>query len=140
MHNSKIKNLKDFLSSNDFYRISFDQISELSNCSDIIKELIYVVGYNNIEVDVLSPNIVVYKAGMFWGDLDEKLILNNGHLDGKLLPAIQAVFNVLSDIQRQSNIIDLYSHEMKSKIINDILQKNSIDSCFYNQILIRMAS
>lgn len=138
MHNKKIENLKKLLDTNEFLSLNFNDIIAKPNCTDLIKDLIFLVGYNNIEIEHKSSNNVIFKAGMFVGDLDEKLHLKDNILDGKLLLAIETVFNVLLDIQRQSNILELYPRDMRNKINSEIEQKNNINSLFFNNIKSRM--
>ncbi|MCW0507850.1 hypothetical protein [Aeromonas piscicola] len=134
MHNRKIDSLKEFVSINDFISLSFEDILSWPNANEVISDLIFLVGYNYIEHECNSNGFNIFKAGMFYNEMDEKLTLSESGLEGKLLLAVKTAFNVYIDIQKQSNVMDLYSPDMRESIAADIIKKNKIDLFFFNQI------
>lgn len=139
MHNRKIESLKGLIGRDGFISFSFEDVLKLPNVDNIISDLIFLVGYNFIECEHSSNGCLNFKAGMFYDDLDEKLTFNENGLEGKLLLAVKTVYNVYIDMQRQSNIMDLYSPDMRSSYVGNILSKNKIDLFLFNQIQQRIA-
>ncbi|HHX8340029.1 TPA: hypothetical protein ACVOY6_003654, partial [Vibrio alginolyticus] len=80
----------------------------------------------------------IFKAGMFPSSLEEVLTLKCNIITGSLVDAVQITFNTILDINRQSNILELYPREMRKSINDEIIKKNNIDSNFLNQLNSRL--
>ncbi|MBH0087661.1 hypothetical protein [Pseudoalteromonas sp. NSLLW218] len=130
--------INDFFDSENFLNLEFDEILNAPNSELIISNLIYLVGYNHIEIEHEQPNLTVFNAGMFTGDLDQKLKIENGKLEGKLLDVANTVFNTLKDIKKESDISDYYSPEMRKLKHLEILKKNNIDPSFLKELRMRL--
>tara|TARA_B100002049_G_scaffold12162_1_gene8754 strand:- start:1201 stop:1536 length:336 start_codon:yes stop_codon:yes gene_type:complete len=104
---------------------------------EIIKDLVFVVGYNYIELNEQGTGDIIITAGVVPEDLREVLTIRNKKLNGKLSKRVETTFNTLLDIKRQSNILELYPREMR-KSINEKIMNNNIDTFFFNQIKSRI--
>jgi hypothetical protein len=138
MHNRKIDNLKTLVNTEAFLSISFDDALKLPNAVDIAADLIFVIGYNFINIERISEHTYTFNAGMFEGDLDTKITLNNMEVSGKLQSAIKTTFNIIQEIKAKSDIVDLYPREMRDNIYKKIMERHNIDSFIFNQINYRL--
>ncbi|TOM44358.1 hypothetical protein CGH76_25105, partial [Vibrio parahaemolyticus] len=98
---------------------------------EIIEDLVFVIGYNYIDLTEQNNGDIIITAGVVPEDLREVLSIRNKNLDGKLSERVETTFNTLLDIKRQSNILELYPREMRKSINEEIMKKNNIDSCFF---------
>lgn len=140
MFKTEIENLKQIIESDDFLSLSFEDLFKFKNSDLILEDLIYLVGYNIISIERTPSEVTILSAGMFINDLDEKIRIHDCHIEGKLLLAITTVFNLVLEIKRTSNIIDLYSTEMIVKIHNEIARKYKIDVSFLNLVRQRLTN
>lgn len=137
MHKTKIDKLGELLNSNGFLSTTFVDILDKSQSKEIIEDLVFVIGYNYIDLTEQNNGDIIITAGVVPEDLREVLSIRNKNLDGKLSERVETTFNTLLDIKRQSNILELYPREMRKSINEEIMKKNNIDSCFFNQIKLR---
>ncbi|MBF4232616.1 hypothetical protein [Vibrio anguillarum] len=137
MHKTKIDKLSELLNSNGFLSTTFVDILDNSQSKEIIEDLVFVIGYNYIDLTEQNNGDIIITAGVVPEDLREVLTVRNKNLDGKLSERVETTFNTLLDIKRQSNILELYPREMRKSINEEIMKKNNIDSCFFNQIKLR---
>lgn len=137
MHKKKIDKLSELLNSNGFLSTTFVDILDMSQSKEIIEDLVFVVGYNYIDLTEQDNGDIIITAGVVPEDLREVLTIRNKKLDGKLSKRVETTFNTLLDIKRQSNILELYPREMRKNINEEIMKNNNIDSCFFNQIKLR---
>ncbi|HCG5943343.1 TPA: hypothetical protein N2935_000341 [Vibrio parahaemolyticus] len=137
MHKTKIDKLSELLNSNGFLSTTFVDILDKSQSKEIIEDLVFVIGYNYIVLTEQNNGDIIITAGVVPEDLREVLSIRNKNLDGKLSERVETTFNTLLDIKRQSNILELYPREMRKSINEEIMKKNNIDSCFFNQIKLR---
>ncbi|EOC1766103.1 hypothetical protein ACI1G2_002702 [Vibrio fluvialis] len=137
MHKTKIDKLSELLNSNGFLSTTFVDILDMSQSKEIIEDLVFVVGYNYIDLTEQDNGDIIITAGVVPEDLREVLTIRNKKLDGKLSKRVETTFNTLLDIKRQSNILELYPREMRKNINEEIMKNNNIDSCFFNQIKLR---
>ncbi|ELC9520473.1 hypothetical protein RJY08_001926 [Vibrio alginolyticus] len=137
MHKTKIDKLSELLNSNGFLLTTFVDILDMSQSKEIIEDLVFVVGYNYIDLTEQDNGDIIITAGVVPEDLREVLTIRNKKLDGKLSKRVETTFNTLLDIKRQSNILELYPREMRKNINEEIMKNNNIDSCFFNQIKLR---
>ncbi|EKL9827947.1 TPA: hypothetical protein NKA96_002995 [Vibrio parahaemolyticus] len=137
MHKTKIDKLSELLNSNGFLSTTFVDILDKSQSKEIIEDLVFVIGYNYIDLTEQNNGDIIITAGVVPEDLREVLSIRNKNLDGKLSERVETTFNTLLDIKRQSNILELYPREMRKSINEEIMKKNNIDSCFFNQIKLR---
>lgn len=100
--------------------------------------MIYLVGYNIIFTERTPTGTTIFSAGMFANDLDEKIRLDNNHIEGKLLLAIKTVFNIILEMKKLPNVVDLYSTEMIVKLNNAIAKNNKVDILFLNLVRNRL--
>lgn len=137
-----IKNKAELLTKtsilNDFIDIDFDELSKKDEFPSIVEGLIFLVGYNHIEVKNISSNSIIFYAGNFPEDIDEKISIENSEIDGKLLMAIKTAFNVLKDIKSQPDELAFYPREIIEENNNKILEKNKIGPFFLSQIRSRI--
>lgn len=140
MFKTKIGHLKQVIKSDDFLSLSFEDLVMLNNSVQLLEDLIYLVGYNIITIERTPSGTIIFNAGMFTNDLDEKIRLDNNHIEGKLLLAIKTAFNLILEIQRLPNVIDLYSNEMIANLNNEIVKNNSVDISFLNLIRNRLTN
>lgn len=138
MLKKKIEILNKISGSDDFIKIDFNDLLNMEGFPGIVEDLIFLVGYNYIVVEKDASNASCFFAGMFPGDMDEKITIRDHKIDGKLLLAIETVFNVLQDLKSQSNILELYPRDVRESIVNGILNKNKIEQTFLNQISYRI--
>ncbi|EGR0771081.1 hypothetical protein HBG08_004092 [Vibrio parahaemolyticus] len=138
MLKSKIDELKLFIESSDFLSKSFNDILTSKNNFKLIEDLIFLIGYNYIIVERKQGDEFIFKAGMFPSSLEEVLTLKCNIITGSLVDAVQITFNTILDINRQSNILELYPREMRKSINDEIIKKNNIDSNFLNQLNSRL--
>lgn len=138
MLKKKIEILNKISDSDDFIKIDFNDLLNMEGFSEIVEDLIFLVGYNYIVVEKDASNSSCFFAGMFPGDMDEKITIIDHKIDGKLLLAIETVFNVLQDLKSQSNILELYPRDVRESIVEGVLNKNKIEQIFLNQISYRM--
>ncbi|EJS0325239.1 MULTISPECIES: hypothetical protein [Vibrio] len=138
MLKSKIDELKLFIESSDFLSKSFNDILTSKNNFKLIEDLIFLIGYNYISVERKQGDEFIFKAGMFPSSLEEVLTLKCNIITGSLVDAVQITFNTILDINRQSNILELYPREMRKSINDEIIKKNNIDSNFLNQLNSRL--
>ncbi len=138
MLKSKIDELKLFIESSDFLSKSFNDILTSKNNLKLIEDLIFLIGYNYISVERKQGDEFIFKAGMFPSSLEEVLTLKCNIITGSLVDAVQITFNTILDINRQSNILELYPREMRKSINDEIIKKNNIDSNFLNQLNSRL--
>ncbi|EJL7426822.1 hypothetical protein ACWO25_004209 [Vibrio parahaemolyticus] len=138
MLKSKIDELKLFIESSDFLSKSFNDILTSKNNFKLIEDLIFLIGYNYISVEIKQGDEFIFKAGMFPSSLEEVLTLKCNIITGSLVDAVQITFNTILDINRQSNILELYPREMRKSINDEIIKKNNIDSNFLNQLNSRL--
>ncbi|MBF4327624.1 hypothetical protein EAY16_20280, partial [Vibrio anguillarum] len=136
-HKTKIDKLSELLNSNGFLSTTFVDILDNSQSKEIIEDLVFVIGYNYIDLTEQNNGDIIITAGVVPEDLREVLTVRNKNLDGKLSERVETTFNTLLDIKRQSNILELYPREMRKSINEEIMKKNNIDSCFFNQIKLR---
>ncbi|SDI00820.1 hypothetical protein SAMN04488136_14413 [Vibrio xiamenensis] len=137
MHKTKIEKLSELLNSNGFLSTTFVDILDMSQSKEIIEDLVFVVGYNYIDLTEQDNGDIIITAGVVPEDLREVLTIRNKNIDGKLSKRVETTFNTLLDIKRQSNILELYPREMRKNINEEIMKNNNIDSCFFNQIKLR---
>ncbi|EHV5551576.1 hypothetical protein K0W38_002789 [Vibrio vulnificus] len=137
MHKTKIDKLSELLNSNGFLSTTFVDILDMSQSKEIIEDLVFVVGYNYIDLTEQDNGDIIITAGVVPEDLREVLTIRNKKLDGKLSKRVETTFNTLLDIKRQSNILELYPREMRKNVNEEIMKNNNIDSCFFNQIKLR---
>ncbi|MBF4371351.1 hypothetical protein EAY04_25530, partial [Vibrio anguillarum] len=137
MHKTKIDKLSELLNSNGFLSTTFVDILDNSQSKKISEDLVFVIGYNYIDLTEQNNGDIIITAGVVPEDLREVLTVRNKNLDGKLSERVETTFNTLLDIKRQSNILELYPREMRKSINEEIMKKNNIDSCFFNQIKLR---
>lgn len=137
MHKAKIDKLSELLNSNGFLSTTFVDILDKSQSKEIIEDLVFVIGYNYIDLTEQNNGDIIITAGVVPEDLREVLSVRNKNLDGKLSERVETTFNTLLDIKRQSNILELYPREMRKSINEEIMKKNNIDSYFFNQIKLR---
>ncbi|MBE4703682.1 hypothetical protein GXB76_24305, partial [Citrobacter freundii] len=109
MVKTKIDHLKQVINSDDFLSLSFEDIIKFDNNVQLLEDLIYLVGYNIIFTERTPAGTTIFSAGMFANDLDEKIKLDNNHIEGKLLLAIKTVFNIILEMKKLPNVVDLYS-------------------------------
>ncbi|MBF4377053.1 hypothetical protein, partial [Vibrio anguillarum] len=131
MHKTKIDKLSELLNSNGFLSTTFVDILDNSQSKEIIEDLVFVIGYNYIDLTEQNNGDIIITAGVVPEDLREVLTVRNKNLDGKLSERVETTFNTLLDIKRQSNILELYPREMRKSINEEIMKKNNIDSCFF---------
>ncbi|WP_305406301.1 hypothetical protein [Photobacterium leiognathi] len=136
MNNSK--KALELIKTENLNDLSFQTVLSHNDCVDIIKSLIFIMGYNVINVDYSDSGDVYFYAGLFPEDLDEKLVLKGNSIEGKLSSIIETTFNLLLDIEKQSNILDLYPREMRDEIRKEILKKNGVEEDFFRQISMRL--
>ncbi|EKG0012806.1 hypothetical protein O1D74_003225 [Vibrio cholerae] len=135
----KINVLKKFINEADFLNKSFSDILTSKENFKLIEDLIFLVGFNYIKIEQKNADEFVFKAGMFPDAVAHVLTLKNNTITGPLSNAVQVTFNTILDINRQSNILDLYPKEMRKSINDDIIKRNNIDSNFFNQLSARLA-
>lgn len=123
---------------NDFIDIDFDELSKKDEFPTIVEGLIFLVGYNHIEVKNTSSNSIVFYAGIFPEDIDEKISIKDSEIDGKLLMAIKTAFNVLKDIKSQPDGLAFYPRKIIEENNNKILENNKIGPFFLSQIRSRI--
>ncbi|MGF1691145.1 hypothetical protein [Photobacterium kagoshimensis] len=136
MNNSK--KALELIKTENLNDLSFQTVLSHNDCVDIIKSLIFIMGYNVINVDYSDSGDVYFYAGLFPEDLDEKLVLKGNSIEGKLSSILETTFNLLLDIEKQSNILDLYPREMRDEIRKEILKKNGVEEDFFRQISMRL--
>ena len=137
MHKTKIDELSELLNSNGFLSTTLVDTLDMNLSKEIIKDLVFVVGYNYIELNEQGTGDIIITAGVVPEDLREVLTIRNKKLNGKLSKRVETTFNTLLDIKRQSNILELYPREMR-KSINEKIMNNNIDTFFFNQIKSRI--
>ncbi|EPQ6905733.1 hypothetical protein ACUVZB_000502 [Citrobacter freundii] len=138
MVKTKIDHLKQVINSDDFLSLSFEDIIKFDNNVQLLEDLIYLVGYNIIFTERTPTGTTIFSAGMFANDLDEKIRLDNNHIEGKLLLAIKTVFNIILEMKKLPNVVDLYSTEMIVKLNNAIAKNNKVDILFLNLVRNRL--
>ncbi|WP_062570240.1 hypothetical protein [Pseudoalteromonas arabiensis] len=125
------------MNSNGFLSTTLVDTLDMNLSKEIIKDLVFVVGYNYIELNEQGTGDIIITAGVVPEDLREVLTIRNKKLNGKLSKRVETTFNTLLDIKRQSNILELYPREMR-KSINEKIMNNNIDTFFFNQIKSRI--
>jgi len=140
MFKTKTEHLKQVIESDNFLNLSFKDVINSNNSVQLLEDLIYLVGYNIIHIELTPSGSTIFSAGMFANDLDEKIKFNNGHIEGKLLLAVETVFNITLDLKRASNVVDLYSTEMIINLNNDMAKKNKVEASFLNLVRNRLAN
>ncbi|MBF4432602.1 hypothetical protein EA848_24090, partial [Vibrio anguillarum] len=103
MHKTKIDKLSELLNSNGFLSTTFVDILDNSQSKEIIEDLVFVIGYNYIDLTEQNNGDIIITAGVVPEDLREVLTVRNKNLDGKLSERVETTFNTLLDIKRQSN-------------------------------------
>lgn len=118
---------------------NYDDVIIHPKCNDIIKELIFLTGYDYIIMDIISEDNKIFKAGVFPGDYMNVLKIDKGISDGKLCEIIKIVFNVFKEICNSSSMIDCYPDCLKNEVTKGIIERNNIDRIFLNKMHYRLA-